>query len=672
MCESKILVSTLKPWWWKQKPQLQSFIRAITIPTPTLTMPSHASLPLHNATSNYILMKNREIDVFIKSRNLNAALAVFHNMPLRDTVTYNLMISGFYKQPEHALHLYAEMGLLGIRESSTTFSSIIAVCTNKEFFREGVQVHCRVLKFGFLRNVYVCGALVGFYMHVGLSGVALELFDELPERNLGVWNVMLRGLCEMGRVEVEDLLGFYSRMCFEGVEPNGVTFCYLLRGCGNLRLLHEGKKLQGCILKMGLVESNVLVVNNLVDFYSACGCLVGARKCFEDIKVEDVISWNSLVSVYAENNLLFDALELFSVMKVRGHRPSVRSLVGLLNLCSRIEELCLGKQMHCHVMKMGFDEGSVHVQSALIDMYGKCRDIESSVAVFECLPKRTLECYNSLMTSLSHCGAIEDVVELFGLMVDEGFMPDEVTFSTTIKALSASASFTSSQLLHCYALKSGLEGDAAVACSLMDAYSRCGYVELSHNIFETLPSPNAICFTSMINAYARTGMGKEGIAVLQAMIEKGLKPDEVTFLCALTGCNHTGLVKEGRIVFDSMKSLHGVHPDRRHYSCMVDLLCRAGLLHEAEELLLQAAGKRDCSMWSSLLRSCRVHKNEEVGTRAAQVLIELDPDDPAVWLQASNFYAEIGKFDESRQIREVALARKMTREIGRSLIEIRQ
>lgn len=670
-------------------PLVLSFIRAITTTITCTPMPQtlpNTFIPFHNnnnATSDYVYVKNLEINAFIKSRDLNSALAVFHNMPVRDSVTYNLLISKCSLPPEESLHLYAQMGIQGMRETPTTFSSVISLCTtNAGFLREGVQVHCRVVKFGFLSNVFVGGALVGFYMRVGLSGVALKLFDELPERNLGVWNVMLRGFCELGLVK-ESLIGsFYSRMCFEGVEPNGVTFCYLLRGCSIQRMLHEGKRLQGCILKMGLVESNVFVANALVDFYSACGCYVGARECFEAIPVEDVISWNSLVSVCADNNLLLDALKLFSVMQNWGHRPSVRSLVGFLNLCSRTEEIRLGKQIHCHVVKLGFVEGSVHVQSALIDMYGKCWDIESSVAVFECLPKRTLECCNSSMTSLCHCGgSTEDVVELFGLMVDEeGLVPDEVTFSTTLKALSlssvscASASLiTSSRLLHCFALKSGVERDSAVACSLMDAYSRCGQVELSHQIFETLPSPNAICFTSMISGYARNGMGKEGLSVLHAMIEKGLKPDEVTFLCALAGCSHTGLVEEGRIVFNSMESLHGVHPDRRHFSCMVDLLCRAGLLREAEEFLLKAAGKGDCFMWSSLLRSCRVQRNEEVGTRAAKVLVELEPDDPAVWLQASNFYAEIGKFDAARQIREVVFARKMTREIiGRSSIEIRQ
>lgn len=664
--------------WAKQKTKDLCFIRPVTTFKHACyrSPASNNDLRWGGNSSDYIYLKNREIDSLIKSESLDNAITVFNSMPLRDVVTYNLLISGHshYGLPKQALYLYAEMVLLGMRESASTLSSAIGVCSDVGFYGEGVQVHCRVVKLGFNFNVFVGGALIDFYMCTGLRGMALKVFDELPQRNLAIWNIVLRGFSELGQVEEEELIRFQTQMELEGVEPNRLTFCYLLRGCSNTRLLYEGKKLQGRILKLGLGESNIYVANALVDLYSACGCLIDARKSFEAIPIEDVISWNSLVCVYADNNLSSDALELFTTMQLWGQRPSIRSLVGFLNFSSRIKNITLGKQIHCCVLKLGFDIESVHVQSALIDMYGKCSDIDSSVAIFECLPQKSLQCCNSLMTSLSHCNATEDAVELFGLMVDAGIRPDEVTFSTTLKSLSvsASANFTSCQLLHCFALKSRFEEDIAVACSLIDAYSRWGHVELSRRIFETLYSPNAICFTSMINGYARNGMGREGLELLQAMVEKGLKPDNVTFLCVLAGCNHSGLVDEGRLVFDSMKSLHGVHPDRQHFSCMVDLLCRAGLLYEAEEFLREAPEKVDCAMWSSLLRSCRVHKNEEVGRRVAKSIVELDPDDPAVWLQASNFYSEIGEFDTSVQIREVALARKMTWEIGRSLIEIRQ
>ncbi|KAI9111521.1 hypothetical protein K1719_017211 [Acacia pycnantha] len=661
-----------------QKAKLLCFNRVITSKFANYGFaPSNNCLLSSGKTSSdYIYTKNREINNLIVSKNLDKAFDVFNNMPVRDVVTYNLLISGNskYGLSNQALHLYAEMSLLGMRESASTFSSVIGVCSSDAgFYTEGIQVHCRVVKLGFDLNVFVVGAIIDFYMRMGLSRVALKVFDELPQRNLAIWNIVLRGLTELGRMEEEDLLGFQIQMESESVEPNGLTYCYLLRGCSNLRLLYEGKKIQSCILKLGLVESNIYVGNALVDFYSACGCLVEARKSFEAIPIEDVISWNSLVSVYVENHLLLDALELFTTMQLWGQRPSIRSLVGLLNFSSRVKNINLGKQIHCYVLKLGFDTESVHVQSSLIDMYGKCRDVDSSIAIFECLPEKTLQCCNSLMTSLSQCNATEDAAELFGLMTDEGIKPDEITFSTTLKALSVSASqnFTSSQLLHCLALKSGFEEDIAVACSLIDAYSRFGHAELSRHIFETLDSPNAICFTSMINGFSRNGMGREGLELLQAMVEKGLKPDKVTFLCVLVGCSHSGLVDEGRLVFNSMKSLHGVNPDRQHFSCMVDLLCRAGLLYEAEELLQKAPGEGDCAMWCSLLRSCRVHKNEVVGRRVATITMDLGPDDPAVWLQASQFYSEIGDFDASMQIREVALARKMMWEIGRSLIEIK-
>ena len=669
--------------WAMQSTKLLSFVRSLATSTPKYHIPVLSSTPslvldsyCESNAHDGVYSKNRIIDSLIKSGQLNSALKVFDEMPLCDVVTYNLLISGNARCgfPKQALYLYAEMVQEGIRESPSTFSSVLGFCSDAGFYGEGIQVHCRVITLGFSLNLFVGSSLVDLYMHMGHDDVAFKLFNELPERNLAVWNLVLRGYCEpRGPGRSDKLLELFSKMGLDGVEPNGLTFCYLFRGCSNQKLLDEGKQLHCLTVKVGWVESNIFVANALVDFYSACGSLVDAKKSFDSIPVEDVISWNSIVAVYADNGLLFDALKLFSIMQFWGKRPSIRSFVGFLNWSSGSNNIQFGKQIHSYVLKLGFDHGSMHIQSALIDMYGKCGDIESSVAVYESVLERTLECCNSLMTSLLHCGITEDVVEMFGLMVDEGVGLDEVTFSTTLKALSVSPSISlaSCRLLHCCAIKSGFESDTAVACSLIDAYSRCGHVELSRLVFDKIPSPNVICFTSIINGYARNGMGREGLEMFQAMVKKGLKPDKVTFLCALTGCSHSGLVEEGRSLFDSMKSLHGICPERQHFSCMVDMLGRAGLLDEAQELLQRAPGKGDSVMWSSLLQSCRVHGNEIVGRKVAKILMELEPEDPAVCLQASNFYSETGEFKTSMQIRESAYARKVTRKIGHSLIEIK-
>ncbi|KAJ9176373.1 hypothetical protein P3X46_011692 [Hevea brasiliensis] len=650
----------------------------------TITTLAPKYLPISSSTSTLLLdtycepnpheviyNKNRIIGNMIKSGNLHAAHNLFDEMVIRDVVTYNLLISGHgkYGIPQQALYLYSEMVSQEIRESPSTFSSVLSICSDSGFSREGIQVHCRVIKLGFDFNLYIGSSLVGLYMRMGLDDLALSLFGELPERNLATWNLVLRSICELGRFD--DLLGLYNKMKLDNVEANGLSFCYLIRGCSDERFFNEGRQLHCHVIKVGRANSNIFVANALVDFYSACGSLNEAKKSFQAIPLEDVLSWNSILSVHADNGLFFYALDLFYTMQFWGKKPSIRSFVAFLNLSSMNGNILFGKQIHCYVLKMGFDNGSVHVQSALIDMYGKCGDIKNSVSVYESLPKTTMECCNSLMTSLLHCGIVDDVVEMFGLMVDEGVGLDGVTFSTMLKALSQSvlASLASCRLVQCCAIKLGFESNVSVSCSLIVAYSRSGHVQLALQVFQQLSSPNVFCFTSIINGFARNGLGRECLEMLEAMIQKGLKPDKVTFLCVLTGCSHSGLVEEGRLVFNSMKSLHGISPDTEHFSCMVDLLGRAGLLDEAEELLQQAPERGNCVMWSSLLQSCRVHRNEMVGKSAAKVLLELDPEDFAVYLQVSNFFSEIGEFEASMQIREIAMARKMTKEIGHSLID---
>ncbi|KAJ4916489.1 Tetratricopeptide repeat (TPR)-like superfamily protein [Raphanus sativus] len=629
---------------------------------------------LEENPSDLVYTHNRKIDDLLKSGDLISAHEVFDGMSLRDVVTYNLMISGNSRNgcSVRAFELYGEMVSHGLRESASTFPSVLSVCSSDEWLcREGIQVHCRVISLGFECNTFVRSALVGLYASLRLVDVALKLFDEMPERNLAVCNLMLRWFCESG--DSKGLFGVYRRMGAEGVDENGLSYCYMIRGCSKDRLLCEGKQLHSLVVKSGWNVCNIFVANTLVDFYSACGDLYGSKTSFDDVPEQDVISWNSIVSVCADHGSVLESLDLFRKMQFWGKRPSVRSFMSFLNFCSRNSYIQSGKQIHCYVLKMGFDVSSLYVQSALIDMYGKCNDIESSVSVYRSLPGLTLECCNSLMTSLMHCGITKDIIEMFGLMIDEGTGIDEVTLSTVLKALSLSEAVTSHSctLVHCCAIKSGYASDAAVSCSLIDTYSKSGQNEVSRKVFDELDSPNIFCWTSIINGYGRNGMGRDCVETLKEMDRKNLTPDEVTILSVLSGCSHSGLVEEGELIFNSLESNYGIVPGRKLYACMVDLLGRAGLVQKAEKLLLKARGDADCIAWSSLLQSCRIHGNEAIGRRAAEALMDLEPDNFAVYIQVSKFYFEIGDFEISRRIREIAASRELMREIGYSSVIVR-
>ncbi|KNA06049.1 hypothetical protein SOVF_184660 [Spinacia oleracea] len=502
-------------------------------------------------------------------------------MSVRDVVSWNLLISGYkrYGLPGKAFELYSEMLSQGFAESPSTFSCVMSICSNNGFYFEGIQVHSRVISLGFCGNLYIGSSIVDLYVQMGFVDDGLKVLNEMPERNVAVWNLVFRGFCKLGMWD--EIIRCFPRVKFDGVMLNGLMVCYLLQGCCNGNFVIQGEQLHCLALKAGLVESDRFVANALVDFYSACGTLSDASKSFEIIPYDAVISWNSIVSAYANSGVLSDALEHFVRMHYWSMKPSVRSFVALLNSCSKSENLFLGTQLHCFVLKLGFDCGSIHVQSALIDMYGKCYEIESSFNIYEECTCKTMECCNALLTSMLHCSYAEEVVELFKFMGYEGIRFDEFSLSTTLKALSGSSymSLSSCTLLHSLAIKIGFESHNVVSCSLIDTYSKLGQVDHSRGVFEGLCSPNVVSFTSIVNGYACNGLGKECLKLLEVMFQKGLKPDRVTFLCVLTGCNHSGLVEEGRRVFESMKSLHGIEPDPRHYSCMVDLLGRAGLRH---------------------------------------------------------------------------------------------
>ncbi|KAK1438206.1 hypothetical protein QVD17_04012 [Tagetes erecta] len=658
-----------------RKQVLVSFAPLISTLTPTFVrhasmssfFPSQFNPYFEPNPRDKVYTYNKDIERLMKSGSIDHALQLFDEMPTRDVITWNIVISGLKRNglSKESLYFYSQMISQGFVESSSTFSTILGAFSQEGLYQQGLEVHNRVIVLGLSLNVYVGSALIDLYMNMGLVDFALRLFDDLPERNLATWNQLLRGFGEFGSLHK---LQLYYRMKREGVVLNPLAFCYLIRSFGNERFVDKGRELHSYAIKVGWAESDLFVSNALVDFYSACGSVIDAEKSFEVIPTDEVISWNSLVSVYAYNGIISNALEIFYMMQVWGKKPSIRSFIGILNLSSRIVNIFLGKQIHCFVLKLGFEHGSCYIHSALIDMYGKCGEIESSVLIYENVPIKTTEVCNSLMTSFAHCGIVEDVIELFGLMVDKDIGFDEVSLSTTVNTLSKSTygSLTTCKLLHHCAVKSGFDHDLAVSCSLIDSYSRFGDVKSSCQVFEQLPSPNVICFTSIISAYSRNKMGTECCKFLEVMINKGLKPDKVTFLCVLTACNHSGMVQEGKMVYESMKTIYGIDPESQHLACMVDLLGHKGLLEEAERLLKQTPVNNKSVIWSSLLRHCRAHCNETVGKGVSEILIKLEPENPSIWLQVSMFYSEIGDYETSKvskQIRDVALARKVQRDM---------
>lgn len=157
------------------------------------------------------------------------------------------------------------------------------------------------------------------------------------------------------------------------------------------------------------------------------------------------------------------------------------------------------------------------------------------------------------------------------------------------------------------------------------------------------------------------------------MLQSKVKPDSVSFLAILSACGHAGLIDEGCHYFNQMMNIYGIKPGVEHYSCLIDLLGRAGRLHEAYEILHRNPEIRDdVRLLSALVSACRLHKNIDLGAEIARILIDKDPDDSSAYILLSNMYASAHKWDEVRKVRSKMKELRLKKNPGCSWIEINQ
>eukprot|EP00249_Psilotum_nudum_P009557 c22011_g3_i1 orf=477-1067(+) len=185
-----------------------------------------------------------------------------------------------------------------------------------------------------------------------------------------------------------------------------------------------------------------------------------------------------------------------------------------------------------------------------------------------------------------------------------------------------------------------------------------------------MPERDVVSWSNMIAAYAQQGYGKEALQLFEVMQFKNVIPDDITFLSILSACSHAGLVEEGHHYFISMSKDFCMTPTAEHYACMIDLLGRAGRLHEAENFINRMPFEPGLSAWMSFLGACRIHDDVERGKHAVEHVLAVDPENAATYVCLSNINAAAGRWDAVADVRKVMADRGMRKERGHSFIEV--
>ncbi|CAM6099771.1 unnamed protein product [Calypogeia fissa] len=569
-------------------------------------------------------------------------------------------------QFEKVIKLFQQMQQQGIHPDRFTFVPVLQACANLQDLEEGKSVHTQILQCGYDSDVYVSSGLIDMYTKCGCADDAWKIFRKMPRVDVVAWTTMILGCvkCGQGRMALE----LWHRMQLERVDPSPFTFVGVLNACASIMALEEGRRVHEQISLRGL-ESDSFVGSSLVDMYSKCGNIEDAREVFNNILTRDVVAWNAMIQGYAKCGQGRKALEQYEEMQREGVKPNNVTFMGLLNACAAEAALEEGRRVHVQVIQRGF-EAHVSVANCLIDMYAKCGSIEDARRVFNKMHRRDVVAWNAMILGYVKCGQGQKALEQSRLMIQEGVEPNHMTFVASLNACASVAALQAGKRIHRKIILKGYKDDIFVGNSLINMYTKSGSIEEAKKVFDEMPKRNVVTWTAMLGGYAMHGFGDEAIAHFKRMHQEGVEMDGVTFVSLLSACSHAGLVDEGLHYFESMSAVFGIPATVYHYACIVDLLGRAGRLHEAEDLIMAMPCEPNAMVWMSLLGACRVHGNVEMGERIAKRVVEYDPRNAAGYVVLSNIYATAGQWDSKASIHRQRLVRGVKKQPGLTWIEV--
>ncbi|CAN6484713.1 unnamed protein product [Victoria cruziana] len=532
------------------------------------------------------------------------------------------------------------------------------------------QVHALAVTSGLVRDPFVATKLVelaaGFRLPKTLNH-AFSIADCIQNAHTFTWNVVLRGYLKTSNPLKVILL--YTHLRKNGIQVDSFTIQFLIQACVILSGYCRGKMVHSQVLKTGF-NNGVIIQTALLKLYGSSGDVQGARRLFDGMSERDLVSWNAVIAVHAQKGQPLEALWLSCAMINEGFRVDEVTAVSILSACSNIPNLKLGKMAYGYVVKNVVNM-DVPVCNSSVDMYCKCGRLSTARQLFDRMPEKNVVSWTTLINGYAENGLFESALRLFRDMESQNIEPDQVAILGILSTCAKSGYCLLAEWVCDYVLRKELGEETVIANALINMHAKCGNLEKACHIFNRMGKRSLVSWTTIIEGLSIHGHGKAALIRFIQMQREGFKPDGVVFLSVLHGCSHAGLVDEGLRCFDFMVKEHGVAPSMGHYGCMVDLLCRAGLVTEAFEFVESMPIKPDSVIWRSLLGACKYHGNDALAGQIMSIILELGPTYSGDYVLLSNIYASNSEWETVLKLREDMVVRgTVKRNPGCSMIEI--
>ncbi|KAH7294387.1 hypothetical protein KP509_28G068900 [Ceratopteris richardii] len=373
---------------------------------------------------------------------------------------------------------------------------------------------------------------------------AKEVFNELPQRNVIVWNTLIAGYVQWGFSDVA--VSCYDQMLLERLCPDVVTFTSILKACAGIGAHEKGYAVHDSVAKFGLLDSDVYLCTALVDFYAKCGSLKEAQLVFDKLPVQELVTWNALIAGYTWHGYAEVAIKCYKRMQSKCIHANTSTFVTLLKSCGMIGALDEGLDLHASILRYHLLQ-TEKVGSALIEMYIECGMLERAKEVFEELLHRSESVWNSLIGGCADKKHVGESFRLFARMQCEGHCPDAITYTCIIKGSCTTGGLVQGMETHARIVGNGfLESEPTIGTPLVHMYAKFGLMKFAQENFSRIRDPTIVSRTALIGGYVQLGHFEEALSSYTQMQLEGFYPNAVTFSCMLKACGSVKALAEGQ------------------------------------------------------------------------------------------------------------------------------
>lgn len=470
----------------------------------------------------------------------------------------------------------------------------------------GQQVHARIIKSGFDDDDVIQTSLLSMYGDLGCLDYACQVFDEMPVRDVVSWSSIIASCVYNG--EVEEGLEMFRLMVSEGFCPDYVTMLSLLEACGCLGVQKLGRSVHGNMLRQK-IEIDGPLANSLVTMYSKFGDLLSAERIFSEVKNRCTISWTAMISGYNRLGCFSKALDVFVRMLRANVKTNSVTLMSLLGSCAGLGLLKEGKSVHCYILRK-FSELDECLGPALIELYAECGKLSESEKVVCLIGEKNIVSWNMLISMYARKGLFKEALVAFVRMQEQGHLPDSFSLSSSISACGNIGSLLLGVQIHGHVIKRDISNEF-VPNSLIDMYSKCGFVSSAHQIFDMIPHRSVVTWNVMLCGLSRNGNSVEAFNLFYHMYLNSLKMDEITLLMAIQACSDLGHLDKGKWVHHKLISYGIVSKDVYIDTALADMYAKCGDLQAAQRIFNSMSGRSVVS-WSAMIAGHGMHGESNV------------------------------------------------------------